>query len=127
MWIVNICEFRFELIAQKTNLSIIIATFSFTMLGFIATIVTVLFSLRNSRNFKNYEKRGRLDIFWLLYRTTIVCLFFTFIMALFSFSKNVHWSIFDLMLVFFANNVVQVFWLTLILSGLTQKQAANEA
>ena len=55
-------HFPIVLFPQRINLSIIIATFSFTTLGFLAAIITVLFGVIHSVTFRKYQKEVYLEL-----------------------------------------------------------------
>ena len=50
-----------SLIGQKNNIAVIVATFAFTMLGFLAAVITILFSFSRSSTFKKYKRKGHFD------------------------------------------------------------------
>lgn len=73
---------------NQTDLSAMVSGFSYTMLGFLATIITILFNVTSSRNYQRYRSTGRLDVFFSLYYLSILSLVITCILSLFGFSKN---------------------------------------
>lgn len=114
-------NFSLSLIRQKNNIAIIAATFSFTLLGFLAAIITILFSFISSHYFKQYNKKGYLDIFFFLYFVTIVSLVMTFFASILSLSNfDTPW-IMRITLMSMINNVVQVAALTIIIINITRQ------
>jgi hypothetical protein len=69
---------------SKASLSEILASFSFTLLGFLAAFVTILFSLGGSRAFSSYKDGGYLILFLSIYVYAILTLGAAFASALIS-------------------------------------------
>ena len=118
-------EFVAALFPQRINLSIVIATFSFTMLGFLAAIITILFSLIRSEAFQKYKRQGYLDLLVFVYWFAILSLVFTFVLSILGFSNNCLPLLFNAMLMSAINNIFQLCLITLIILNLVRK-AGNE-
>ncbi|WP_313353923.1 hypothetical protein [Kosakonia cowanii] len=95
----------------------IVAGFSFTMLGFLAAIAAFMFSLQKYIFFRRWINDGGADVFFVLYRVAIICLFVTFSLSLIVFTKVGSSLAFKLMLMFALNNVIQTMILALVISG----------
>lgn len=95
----------------------IIAGFSFTMLGFLAAIAAFMFSLQKYIFFRRWINDGGADVFFVLYKVAIICLFITFSLSLIVFTKIGSSIAFKLMLMFAINNVIQTMILALVISG----------
>ena len=54
-----------SLFSNKKDLANMIAGFSYTMLGFLATVITILFAFTKSVNFESYRRNGYLTVFLL--------------------------------------------------------------
>lgn len=68
---------------QKTDvLCQVLASYAFTMVGFLATVITFLFGLSSNRYFQSYTKHGYLNVFLFLYFLTIVSLFAVFVLSI---------------------------------------------
>src|SRR5690554_5510897 len=67
-----------SLFQQKANVSVIIATFSFTMLGFLAAVITIILAFSHTKTMARYKNKGRLDVFFSIYYLAIFCLIITF-------------------------------------------------
>jgi len=80
-------EYSLSLHNQKGNLSVILATYSFTMLGFLAAVVAILLNFSQSQAFKRYKKNSYLDIFFCVYFLCILSLATTFILSILSLSS----------------------------------------
>lgn len=119
--ITNNPELSISLFKQIGNLSVILATFSFTMLGFLAAVITILFSFSSSEPFKKYKRMGYLNVFFGLYYLSIANLLMTFIMSIISLSGNV-W-IMRISIMSTINNIVQIFILTAIIINLSNKSS----
>ncbi|WP_115720387.1 hypothetical protein [Gallaecimonas mangrovi] len=114
-----------SLIEQKNNLAVIVATFAFTMLGFLAAVITILFSFSRSSTFKKYKRKGHLDVFFFVYYFAIVSLVVTFVLALLTLaSGNGLWAMRG-GLMSTVNNLAQITLLTVIIVNLSRR-AMNE-
>lgn len=114
-------SFVMDLAAQKTNIAVILSTFAFTMLGFLAAVITILFSFSSSGTFKKYKKNGHLDVFFSIYYFSIVCLIFTFAIAVFTLANvNGAWPV-RLSIMSTINNLWQISLLTIIIINLSKK------
>jgi hypothetical protein len=110
-----------SLISQKSNVAVILATFSFTMLGFLAAVITILFSFSRSVVFIKYKRKGYLDVFFFVYYFTIFSLVMTFVLSLLSLaSSNGLWAMIG-SLMSSVNNLGQISLLTIIIVNLTRK------
>jgi len=118
-------EYALSLSVEKKDISSLIASFSFTMLGFLAAIITILFAFVHSRVFVKYKTAGYLDLLFFLYLFTIVNLVFTAFLSIYGFSQNDFIWPFRLMLMSFENNLIQVALISIIISKLAHK-ASNE-
>jgi hypothetical protein len=116
------------LYAQRFNVSIIVSTFAFTMLGFLAAIITVLFSISNTKRFKRYKDKGYLDVFFFCYYITLAHLLLTFILSLLSFAYNCEPLLFHASLASMTNNIFQIFIITFTIVNLSHQvwRQANE-
>ena len=99
---------RLGLTNYSKDITLLFATFSFTMLGVLATIVTILVALSDKLHFRTYRHNNHLDEFWLIYALGMICLFSTFMLAVINLAKNAFQCIFDLMVVGFIDSV----WIT---------------
>lgn len=118
-------NFVIGLAKQRVNISIVIATFSFTMLGFLAAIITVLFGVTKSQAFQQYRRKGYFDLLIFVYWFAILNLVATFILSILGFSNNFFPLLFKSMLMSTVNNIFQLCIITFIILGLVRK-SANE-
>jgi uncharacterized protein with PQ loop repeat len=58
------------------------------MLGFLAAIITVLFSISNTKRFKRYKDKGYLDVFFFCYYITCISLFEKVSFSFFAFALH---------------------------------------
>lgn len=77
-------EQALSLFVRRESVSVILASFAFTMLGFLAAVITILFSLSQTRAFRKYKSGGYLTVFFSIYYCAIACLMLTFLTALLS-------------------------------------------
>ena len=119
-------EYVMTLFEQKNNIAVILATFAFTMLGFLAAVITILFSFSKSGSFAKYKRMGHLDVFFSIYYFAIICFIFTFSTALLALagSNSGIWPM-RLSLMSTVNNLVQISLLTVIIVNLCRR-AMNE-
>jgi len=113
--------------AQADAIASIVAGFAFTMLGFLAAVITILFSVSGSPSYKRYKNAGLLDVFFWIYYATLACLILTAGLALVALSSLTgSWGI-KVLLGSFANNLVQVLTITVIICNLANKGAPRTA
>jgi len=119
-------SFSLGLAAERKAISSIIASFSFTMLGFLAAVITILFTFAQSKTLRRYKDKGYLDLFFLCYFVTIVFLVITCFLALAGFSNTLYIWVFRVLIMSFVNNIMQIAILTLIIFNLA-RNASKEA
>lgn len=117
----NLPELALALASSRGDIAAMVAGFSFTMLGFLATVITLLFAFSHSATFRRYRNRGHLEIFFFGYYLTIFSLVITSFLALANFSSTLYVWMFRGMLVMFSNNLLQVLLLTFIICKLAFK------
>lgn len=99
------------------------AGFAFTMLGFLAAVITILFSASATKLYARYRNAGYLDTFFMLYYMTLVCLIITAGLAIMSLSSAaIAWGT-KWLLVSFVNNLAQVAAITVIICNLARKSS----
>lgn len=108
---------------EKANVAVILATFAFTMLGFLAAVITILFSLTQSEFFKKFKAKGYLDNFFYIYYVTIFSLLITFSASLLSLAGQNGEISMLVALGSVVNNLVQIFVLTVIIVNLCRKSS----
>ena len=109
------------LFGQRLNISIVIATFAFTMLGFLAAIIAVMFSLSGTKTFSKYRSREYLDIFFRVYFFSVLCLVITFGLALLGLSRQGYPLLFNLMIMSAVNNFGQISLITFAIINVARK------
>jgi hypothetical protein len=109
-------------LSEKAHaLANLIASFSFTTLGFLAAVITILFAVASTPDFKSYVRKGYLDLLFFLYFFTLINLVFTAFVSLTIFSSAVGtWGL-RLLLMSFVNNIIQVALITLVICNLARK------
>ena len=109
--------------ANRKEFSNLTAGYAFTMLGFMAAIITILFAFSNSRNFRQYKEKGYLRIFFWGYFLCIFTLMLTAFFSVFGFSQVGHvWQHHALLISFFSS-LWQVGLLTLIIVNIARQSA----
>ena len=111
--------------SNKEDLSNMIAGFSYTMLGFMATVVTILFAFTKSANFEAYKRKQYLTVFFSGYYICILSLVVTSFLSLYGYSTESHVWAHHALLMSFANNLWQIFLLTLIICNIARKSIEN--
>lgn len=75
---------------QRQTLATIIAGFSFTMLGFLAALIGLMFTNTASKAFVRYRNSGSLKVFLYLYFFSLAFLMLNFLVAVMSLSDAAH-------------------------------------
>lgn len=113
------------LVLERKDISTLVAGFCFTMLGFLAAVITILFAFVHSETFKSYERVGYLDLLFFIYIFTIVNLMITALLSLYGFSSTTFVWPFRIMLMSFVNNLIQVGVITLSVANLARRAAGT--
>lgn len=113
------------LAGSRITISSVVAGFSFTMLGFLATVITIIFSFTQTKTFERYRKRGHLSLLFFCYLVTIASLVVTSFLALANFSEELHVWLFRLLLMSATNNIVQIALLSIVISNIA-RHASHE-
>lgn len=103
------------LMAHRVGVATLISGLSFTMIGFLATIITVLFGLSDSHTFRKYKDSGYLSVFSALYVAVLLTLTAATALGVMSFSDLAIRWVFILMLACFASATFGVFMLAWII------------
>lgn len=122
----NIFNVHLDFALNRSNVSIVAATFSFTMLGFLIAIFTVFIGINERITFEKYRNNGYLDIFIKLYEIAIFCLVVTFCLALASFAQKIPKIVFDIMIASLINNLTQTILLTIPVINIVRRSHSNE-
>lgn len=115
-----------SLFQQKANVSVIIATFSFTMLGFLAAVITIILAFSGTRTMIRYRKKGMLDIFFWIYYLAIACLMVTFFMSIIALAGNGNPWPMRLSVMMVVNSFVQIVLLTYIIITLSKRAIGEQ-
>lgn len=98
-----------SLYQAKESVAQIVSSYSFTFLGFILTIASILFSLSPSFNRKRFEIRGYIKAYKYLLSMTALYLVFSFLLSLLLLSDSaISVWILRVLIVFVVNSVVLV-------------------
>lgn len=114
-------DYSLSLYKQKSNLSVILATYAFTMLGFLAAVIAILVNFSSSQAFKNYKKNHYLDIFFSIYFFCILSLAATFILSILSLSSAPTNSFMHYSVALVINTLVQVSTISAIIINICRK------
>lgn len=111
-----------HLSAKRDALAVIISTYSFTMLGFMAALMAILLSFSQSRAFRRYAQEGRLNFFYVYYVIAITMLCLTFITSLLCYGQqSTAQPAFIFSLIFTVNSLVTMFFVTVIILNLSRR------
>lgn len=114
-------ELAFSLFERRDSVGTILASFAFTMLGFLAAVITILFSLSQTRAFRKYKSGGYLTVFFSIYYWAIACLMLTFLTALLSLAgSNGVWPM-RISLMLAITSLAQVFALLMTIINLSAR------
>lgn len=108
-------DFSLSLFPEKVNVAIITATFSFTMMGFLAAVITILYTFSGSNNFKRYAQKGHLDNFFFVYFLAILTLCFAFGVSLLSLGQKESTWLLKFGVALTTNSLIQTAFLTIII------------
>ena len=117
--------FGLGLAAERTAIAQVVSGFAFTMLGFLAAVITILFSFTQTAAFRRYKRNGYLNLFFFCYFFTVASLVVTSFLAMGNFSNLHHGKLFLAMLANFVNNIVQIGLLTLVLCNVARSASAE--
>ena len=81
-------DYSLSLFSQRSNIAVILATYAFTMLGFLAAVIAILLGLSQTKTFKDYKNNKYLDIFFAIYFYCILTLALTFLSSILSLSSS---------------------------------------
>lgn len=120
-------NFHLNLVDKKTEICLTVASFSFTLLGFLAAAITVFFGIGGKRIITRYKNNGHLTTFIIFYFFSIVNLFLTFGLSVVTLGKNAPIVSFDLMVASLLNNFLHTLFLTYIVVHLAHKGFSNSS
>ena len=119
-FITRVCDITlFTLTSMETvsNLIVIIATFSFTMTGFVAAMGTYIISISGKPSFKRWKNQGYLSIYKYYYLCTLTALFITFSLCVFYYLVPFQLFILKQILVMSVINLIHVMVITCVITG----------
>lgn len=108
---------------KKLEIATMASSFAYTMLGFVATIITILFVFTKAPNYEAYKRSGYLDMFFVMYFLTIISLLITAFLSLYGFSPKTNYCAFNFLMMSFTNNIFNIFVVTLVLCNIARKSA----
>ncbi|WP_423814872.1 hypothetical protein [Pseudomonas helleri] len=114
-------EYSLSLNGQKSNLGVILATYAFTMLGFLAAVVAILLNFSQSQTFKKYKKNHYLDVFFCIYFLCMISLAATFILSILSLSSAPTTFFMRAALAISINTLAQVSLISVIIINICRK------
>lgn len=114
-------EYALGLFANKKDIVTTVLGFSFSMLGFLAALITLLFGFSDKEAYKKFNRNGSMSLLLFLYNLTVVCLVITAFLALFGYSNNKIFVLpFRIMIGSFIVNIIQVLVLTFVISNFSK-------
>lgn len=118
---------KLALYQKSDTISEIVITSSITLLGFLATIITILFSISSSKAFARYKRMNYHRVFFSLYYFSLACLSVTAILAVTAFSRAHGHTLFPWMIMLSISSSVQVACVTWIIVANVQKSFCLES
>lgn len=109
---------RLGLTTFNKDLTILLATYSFSMLGFLATIITVIIALGDKLHIKTYRNRHHMNEFLMWCFISVCHLFLVFILSILNLGQNIRHIVFDLIIMLFANSLFQIMVIGIIIGNL---------
>lgn len=99
----------------------------FTLLGFIAALIALLFGITDKDKFKAYKRAGYLKVLLWIYYLSIFSMLLTVFLGFISFSENKETAFsFILMLISFIANVFQVILITFGITNIVLSQEDSD-
>lgn len=123
-------DFALGLYAERKAIAGIIATFAFTMTGFLAAIITFMFNYYESHAFSKYRKEGFFEVFLLFYYTCILYLLVTCFLSLLCHSNTTSMIgivLFVLVSANFINNIFHIALISFAIYSLAKKAATEDS
>ena len=112
---------KLALYQKSDTISEIVITSSITLLGFLAAIITILFSISSSNAFARYKRMNYHRVFFSLYYFSLACLSVNAIFAVTVFSRAHGHSLFPWMIMLSISSSVQVACVTWIIVANVKK------
>jgi hypothetical protein len=122
----KLIDWHFNFWKNKDNFAIIAGTFAFTMMGFLVTSMTILFSIGGQRRFVNYRESGRLESFMLVYKSSVVSMFLIFLFALLLLAEGIAKEVIDALGILLINSFVQLIFLNIVVYNLIKVNVVNK-
>lgn len=119
------CAFALSNSAQAV--ANVTASFAYTMMGFLAAVITILFAVTSTHSFKKYASDGHLSVLFYFYFCTLFCLVITGVLSLLNYSNALDVWWFRALIMSFVNNLVQVFMVTAMISNLAHKASVGRS
>jgi len=114
-------QYSISIYPQKQTVAVILATFAFTMLGFLAAVIALMFTATKSQAFNMYNKRGYLETFFFVYYMVIISLIITFLLSIFSLAVSFEPWLLRVAVMSTINNLVQIVLVTFIIVNMVDK------
>lgn len=121
----NCTKCAFSLSASSQAIANITASFAYTMMGFLAAVITILFAVTSTRSFKKYAQDGHLSVLFYFYFWTLISLIVTGVLSLFNYSDGINVWWFRTLIMSFVNNLVQIVMVTAMISNLAHKASVG--
>lgn len=109
------------LFQNKKDVATMISSFSYTMLGFLVAMITVLLAFTHTEAYKKYSRLGYLNVFILIYCICVASLIATSILSIFGYSGQNFPTVFNWMMAMFVNDLVQILIISLIIGNVVRR------
>lgn len=115
--------FPLGLQTHKVAILGITASFSFTLLGFLAAALALFFTTIKSNTFDEYNEEGYLNVFlWRCY-LTIISLAITFVLSILAFAK--YSALFNILFIMVITNLVQFSFIIITVVNIVRDASAE--
>lgn len=114
-------ERALNLFSRVDSIGVMLASSAFTMLGFLAAVITIMFSFSQSKSFIRYKKEGYLGIFFSVYYAAIFCLMLTFGLSLLSLGASARPALMHLAIIFATISTVQMVAMLVAIINLSRR------
>lgn len=114
------------LFLERKEISTLIAGVSFSMLGVLATLITIIYAVIDTESLKRYRRNGYLDIVLNFYVFAVISLVCTAFLSLYGFASTSFVWMFRIMMMSFSNNIFQVMIVIYIIMNITKSASMSD-
>ncbi|WP_376781724.1 hypothetical protein [Stutzerimonas nitrititolerans] len=110
-----------SLFDHRSTIATILASYAFTMIGFLAAVVAILLGFSQSVAFRRYKSKKYLGSFFFVYAYCLLTLAMTFLFSLLCLSSNSAEIFMRIALVLAVNSLMQVSIVGLVIANICKR------